>query len=88
MTKEEYKQFVLKFFKTVRARVFYNQCKKCIHAAHKCISSGLQGQDTCDGCACLESRDDYFVCKCESKPTYIEKHYTKKCRYFEEDKDE
>ena len=88
MTKEEYKQWVLKT-KNNRTRIFHKQCEKCIHEAHKCISSNLQdiqGPDICDNCACLEPRDGYFTCRCESKPTYIERYYTKKCRYFKEDK--
>ena len=87
MTIEEYNQWVLNA-KNKRSRIFHNQCKKCIHNADKCVLSGMLGEDPCDNCACLIPRDDYFVCKCESRPTYMERHYTKRCRYFEEDKKE
>lgn len=87
MTIEEHNRWILNA-KNKRSRIFNNQCKKCIHEADKCISSSLKCQDTCDNCACLEARDGYFACKCESRPTYMERHYTKRCKYFEEDKNE
>ena len=88
MTKEEYKKWVLKVKKS-RTRVFQNQCKDCTHEAHRCIISGLQNQKTtCNDCPCLETHDEYFACKCEGYPTYIEKVYTKKCKYFKETKNE